>query len=93
VPGAIEDGDTIEPGERVAYTWRVDPDCGLDRLGTFNGTRWRLADGSSMPQEMEALADEGELEVTLDLADESTLLVSNQVTDLTYVPALDGYTC
>jgi len=93
VPEAVEDGDTIEAGERVAYSWQVDRDCGLDLLGTFNGTRWRLADGSMMPQEMKTLADEGELEVTLDLADESTLLVSNQVTDLIYVPAPDGYAC
>ncbi|MDQ3357265.1 MAG: hypothetical protein M3520_00010 [Actinomycetota bacterium] len=90
---AVEDGGTVREGEAAAYRWVVDPDCGLQVLGTFNGTRWRLADGTPANAEMEALAAEGELEVTLYLVDDFTLIASHAVTELTYVPAEDGFGC
>lgn len=92
-PVTVEDGGTLPEGEGAAYRWIVDPDCGLQVLGTFNGTTWRLADATPADAEMEALATEGELEVTLHPVDDSTLIVSNHVTDLTYVSAEDGFGC
>ncbi len=91
-PDAVQDGGTLVEGEQAAYTWVVDPDCVLDRLGTFNGTVWRLADAESVSPEMLELAEGGQLEVTLHPLD-AAIVVSNAVTDLTYVPAEEGWSC
>lgn len=88
IPTTVEDGGSIPLGQKVLY-WFTPGECGWERLGTFDGQEWRLAEDSSPPDNLPPV--EGDAWLTR--LDEERILYSIPETELIYVPAENGWTC